>query len=59
MNDATKKLLDSITERYNAEVNRKYSSGELDFIPTDNTPEEMLQIIIAEYALNNFPDILS
>lgn len=32
---------------------------DFDFIPTDNTPEEMLQIILAEYVLTNFPDILS
>lgn len=56
--DDYKNLISRITERYNAEVQENYHNGILDFIPHDKTSSEMLEIIICQYALNNYPDLL-
>ena len=56
--DDYKNLISRITERYNAEVQENYHNGILDFIPHDKTSSEMLEIIICQYALSNYPDLL-
>lgn len=58
MKNEFKSLLDNITKRYNAEVQQRYVHGEYDFIPKDRTADEMLEAIIALYALENYPDLL-
>lgn len=59
MRDEYKSLLERITARYNAEIQQRHDSGELDFVPTDRTPETMLETIIALYARDNCPDLLN
>ena len=56
--DDYKNLISRITERYNAEVQENYHNGILDFIPHEKTSSEMLEIIICQYALSNYPDLL-
>ena len=51
-------LLDRITARYNAEVDQNRRAGELDFIPDEHSAADILNIIISEYALRHFPDLL-
>lgn len=52
-------LLKEVTARYNEEVAKNYHRGELDFIPKDQTEEEVLRIVLLDYARRNYPDILS
>ena len=51
-------LLDRITAAYNKEIAENHASGELDCIPKDSTPQEVLTVILTKYALQNFPGIL-
>ena len=51
-------LLARITARYNAEVNHNRSSGELDFMPDEHRAGDLLGLIISEYALRHYPDLL-
>lgn len=59
MRDEYKSLLERITARHNAEIQERHDRGELDFVPTDRTPETMLETIIALYARDNYPDLLT
>lgn len=59
MRDEYKSLLERITARHNAEIQERHDRGELDFVPTDRTPETMLETIIALYARDNCPDLLT
>ena len=59
MMDEYKSLLQRITARHNAEIQQRHDNGELDFVPTDRTPETMLETIIALYARDNYPDLLT
>lgn len=59
MRDEYKSLLERIAARHNAEIQQRHDNGELDFVPTDRTPETMLETIIALYARDNYPDLLS
>lgn len=59
MRDEYKSLLERITARHNAEIQQRHDAGELDFVPTDRTPETMLETIIALYARDNYPDLLT
>lgn len=59
MRDEYKSLLERITARHNAEIQERHDAGELDFIPTDRTPDTMLETIIALYARDNYPDLLT
>lgn len=51
-------LLDRLTARYNADVSRNYSSGQLDFIPDETSSGDIIGIALAEYALKHYPDVL-
>lgn len=59
MRDEYKSLLERITARHNAEIQERHDAGELDFVPTDRTPDTMLETIIALYARDNYPDLLT
>lgn len=59
MRDKYKSLLERITARHNAEIQERHDAGELDFVPTDRTTETMLETIIALYARDNCPDLLT
>lgn len=52
------KLLEKITAAYNADVQKRYAEGEMDFIPIPHKMGEMLDIILTKYALDNFPEII-
>lgn len=54
----TWETLSRITARYNAEVDATRRAGELDFMPDQHSPADMLRIIIAEYALKHYPETL-
>lgn len=50
--------LNRITARYNAEVDQNRRAGELDFMPDEHSSGDMLGLMIAEYALKHYPELL-
>lgn len=51
-------LLKKITERENEEVKQRFSAGQLDFVPTEHTEQDVLMQILCGYALKNYPELL-
>lgn len=51
-------MLDQLTARYNEEALKNYHDGLLDFVPSDRTSEDMLQLAIIHYVRDNYPEII-
>ena len=51
-------LINRITKLYNEDNNEKYRNGDIDFIPTQETPESMLFLIVTEFAMKRYPEAL-
>ena len=56
--DLASGLLKQITTKYNEHVKENYYSGLLDFVPNETTPDDMLMIVLTDYALRNYPELL-
>ena len=52
------RLLCKLTDAYNAKTDDHYNAGELDFIPKDATPADMLELSIISYAMKYYPNTL-
>lgn len=54
----TAEMLTKITDRYNEKVNEHYMAGDLDFIPKDNSEEEMLEVIMSIYVMEHMRELI-
>lgn len=55
---STAGLLKKITEKENKELKQRFSAGQLDFVPTEHTEQDVLMQILCGYALKNYPELL-
>ncbi len=52
------RVLERLAAAYNTDTLHRYHMGELDEMPDEITPEQMLELCIVKYALANFPEIM-